>query len=156
MKTHRIEFCDFKNPTHVAALGNLLNHYMGDPMGDHPSHNKEQQLQLVNGLATFPTALVLFLYVDNQAVGMVVCFELFSTFHVKPYLYIHDVIIHKDFRGKGLGSILLEEVVLYSTDKKYCKITLEVRADNHAAQRLYQSLGFAECEPIMHFWTKLL
>jgi ribosomal protein S18 acetylase RimI-like enzyme len=38
----------------------------------------------------------------------------------------------------------------------YCKVTLEVRDDNRNAKELYQSLGFKDTEPKMHFWTKVI
>jgi len=110
----------------------------------------------VDGLANHPTAFVLFICHEGRYAGMVTCFELFSTFTVKPYLYVHDVVIHSDFRGKGLGRKLMEQVVAYSNERNYCKITLEVREDNPVAQQLYKSLGFDECNPSMLFWTKKL
>lgn len=150
------EFCDYENPVHLNALADLLNHYMQDPMGDHTPLTKREQLRLVDGLANHPSAFVLFVRVDGHFAGLVTCFELFSTFNVKPYLYIHDVVVHSDYRGKGLGRKLLERLVEYSTEKNFCKITLEVRSDNPVAQNLYQSLGFEECQPNMYFWTKHL
>ncbi len=150
------EFCDYENPEHLNALADLLNHYMQDPMGDHAPLTKREQLRLVDGLANHPSAFVLFVCVDGRFAGMVTCFELFSTFNVRPYLYIHDVVVHSDFRGQGLGRKLMERLVEYSTEKNFCKITLEVRSDNPVAQNLYQSLGFEECQPNMYFWTKHL
>lgn len=150
------EFCDYENPVHLNALADLLNHYMQDPMGGHPPLTKREQLHLVDGLANHPSAFVLFVCADEQYVGLVTCFELFSTFNVKPYLYIHDVVVRTDFRGQGLGRKLIEKLVEYSNEKKFCKITLEVRSDNPVAQKLYNSLGFEECQPNMYFWTKHL
>jgi len=156
MTDSTFEFCDFENPVHLKSLADLLNHYMDDPMGDHPPLTKLEQLRLVDGLANHPTAFVLFICHEGRYAGLVTCFELFSTFNVKPYLYIHDVVIHADFRGKGLGRELLEKLVAYSNERNYCKITLEVREDNLVAQQLYKSLGFDECTPAMLFWTKKL
>jgi ribosomal protein S18 acetylase RimI-like enzyme len=151
-----IERCNFQQPEHVTSLIDLLNHYMEDPMGDHPVLTPEEQLRLVDGLSKHPGAFVLFLCQEGQRVGMVTCFELFSTFNVKPYLYVHDVVIHADFRGKGLGRIMMEQVILYANERDWCKVTLEVREDNPVAQQLYSSLGFEACSPNMLFWTKRL
>ena len=35
----------------------------------------------------------------------------------------------------------------------YCKITLEVRADNITAKKTYLKSGFSPCEPPMEFWV---
>jgi len=148
------EFCDFENPEHLNALTELTNHYMTDPMGGAEPLNKLQQLRLVDGLANHPTAEVLFAITDAKAVGLATCFVNFSTFKVKPYLYIHDIVVLDEYRGKGIGKGLMQKLIEISAERKYCKVTLEVREDNPTAQSLYKSLGFDECEPRMHFWTK--
>jgi len=146
--------CDFENPSHLDALADLLNQYMADPMGDAPPLNKLQQLRLVDGLANHPAAFVLFVLVDDKIVGLATCFILFSTFNVKSYLNIHDFFIQSEYRGKGLANALMQELITTSKDRKYCKLTLEVREDNVVAQGLYKCLGFEECNPKMLFWTK--
>ena len=150
------EFCDYENPLHLTALVDLLNHYMTDPMGEAPPLNKLQQLRLVDGLSNHPAALVLFVLYDGEIVGLATCFINFSTFNVKSYLYIHDIVVYADFRNKGLGKALMEKLIEISTEREYCKITLEVREDNFQAQGVYFSLGFEECTPGMLFWTKKL
>ena len=154
--TISFEHCDFENPMHLEALVGLLNHYMTDPMGDALPLNKLKQLRLVDGLANHPTALVLFVLYDGEIAGLSTCFINFSTFNVKSYLYIHDIIVYAGFRGKGLGRALMEYLIKLSLERDYCKITLEVREDNLLARGLYRSLGFDECTPDMLFWTKKL
>jgi len=150
------EFCDFENPMHLNALSELLNMYMADPMGGAPQLNKLQQLRLVDGLANHPSSFVLFEIYNGTIVGLATCFINFSTFMVKPYLNIHDFFVHPNFRGNGLANNLMQELVSISKERKYGKITLEVREDNFVAQGLYKSLGFEDCKPKMYFWTKKL
>ncbi|VBB44708.1 GCN5-related N-acetyltransferase [uncultured Paludibacter sp.] len=150
------EFCDFENAEHLKALAALTNHYMMDAMGGGSQLNKIQQLRLVDGLANHPSAEVLFAVIDNEVVGLATCFVNFSTFNIKPYLYIHDIVVLKQFRGKGVGKELIAKLIELSSERKYCKVTLEVREDNIVAQKLYKSFGFDECDPRMLFWTKKL
>ena len=152
----KFEFCDFENPTHLTSLVDLLNMYMADPMGDAQQLNKLQQLRLVDGLANHPSSFVLFEIYTGNIVGLATCFINFSTFMVKPYLNIHDFFVHPDYRSKGLANSLMQELIIISKERKYGKITLEVREDNLVAQGLYKSLGFEECKPKMLFWTKKL
>lgn len=156
MNTLSFEFCDFENPIHLAALADLTNQYMIDPMGDVPPLSKFQQLRLVDGLANHPSSLVLFVLYDGVIAGLTTCFINFSTFKVKSYLYIHDIIVNPAYRGKGLGKAMMEKLEEVSEERDYCKITLEVREDNTVAQSLYRSLGYDECNPKMFFWTKKL
>jgi len=150
------EFCDFQNPQHVEAYTGLLNHYMSDPMGDFPLHDKNLQQLLVERLSKHPTAFVLFILCDGKFAGFSTCFVNFSTFKIKPFLYIHDICIHQEFRGKELGRKLMEKLVSIAKERNYCKISLEVRSDNTSAKVLYHKLGFGECEPKMHYWEKIL
>lgn len=150
------EFCDWNNPIHTTAFLDLLNHYMLDPMGDHPPLNNEKQINLEKGLQNHPTAEVMLMKEYEKYVGMATVFVNFSTFNVKPYLYIHDVVILDECRGKGYGKALIRELIEISKKRGYCKLTLEVREDNPAAQKVYRGLGFEDVEPKMYFWTKKL
>lgn len=150
------ELCDYTNPNHLNNLADLLQEYMADPMGGHSAHSKLQQLRLVDGLANHPKSFVVFAIVEDKIVGMATCFELFSTFEVKPFVNIHDLIVSKQYRGKGYGKAILNEVARIAEEKKCCKVSLEVRTDNTLAQGLYRSLGFSEAEPDMLFWIKKL
>ena len=155
-KDIHVELCDFENREHTNRFTELLNHYMEDPMGDATPLDKNQQDLLLKELSQNPKAFVLLLFYDDNIVGFSTVFELFSTFKVKPYLYIHDFVIYGNYRGKGLGKSLMDGVMNLANQRNCCKITLEVRFDNHSAQKLYKNCGFEPCEPDMHFWTKLL
>ncbi len=150
------ELCDFENPTHLRAVAELLQGYMADPMGEHRPHTKLEQLRLVDGLASHPKAFVVLVSDESQAIGMATCFELFSTFEVKPFINIHDVYLKPSHRGMGIGRGMLQYIAEIANEKSCCKITLEVRTDNAVAQSLYRSEGYAECTPDMLFWTKKL
>ena len=147
------EFCDFENPEHLTTLAKLVDAYKADPMGDSPQLSKLQQLRLVDGLASHPKALVVFVLWKNEVAGFSVCFENFSTFMVKSYLYIHDFFVLIQFRGKGIAKNMMQELLSISKQRGYCKLTLEVREDNSVAKSLYNSFGFEACAPNMLFWT---
>ncbi len=150
------EICDFENPTHLTAVADLLQGYMADPMGEHRPHTKLEQLRLVDGLASHPKAFVVLTSSDGEAIGLATCFELFSTFEVKPIINIHDFYLRDSFRGFGIGRGMLQFVSDVAQERGCCKVTLEVRTDNTVAQGLYRSEGFTECKPEMLFWSKKL
>lgn len=149
-------FCDYSNEYHCERFAWLINHYMSDPMGEVKPLTMVEQLRLVDRMSKHPAAFVLFAVLDEEIVGLATCFINFSTFKVKPYLNIHDVIVQKEFRGYGFGRFLMQKCMDIARDRKYCKVTLEVRDDNFQAQKLYKSLGFDDSNPVMHFWTKEL
>ena len=147
-------FCDFSNEEHCHKLTALINQYITDPMGGGTKLNARQKLRLIDGLASHPSCFVLFALVDQQIVGLAACFINFSTFKAKSFINIHDLIIQNNFRGKGLGRRLLQQIELIAKERKCCKITLEVREDNYTAQNLYTEQGFKDGIPAMRFWTK--
>ena len=150
------EFCDFSNEEHLRNFAGLVNEYISDPMGGGEPLTHLQQLRLVDGMANHPSGFVIFALNKDLIVGLVTCFVNFSTFKAKNYLYIHDIIVREEFRGKGIGRQLIQRCINLAIERKYCKVTLEVRNDNVIAKRLYESFGFRDTDPMMHFWTREL
>ena len=56
--------------------------------------------------------------------------------------YINNVLIDVDYRGQGLGRILLQELLRVGRKNGVPEFTLEVRVSNTPAIKLYESLGF--------------
>lgn len=150
------EECCFGDPYHCTRLAELISEYALDPMGNGKRFTKLEQLHLIDGIEKHPAKLILFALIKNKIVGVVVGFVNFSTFNLRPYINIHDIVVQKEFRENGIGRKLLQEVQAISVSKKYCKITLEVRHDNIIAKELYTSEGYTECSTPMYFWNKIL
>lgn len=73
---------------------------------------------------------------DGRILGDIVVWLAGSTAHVAT------LAVHPDVRQKGVGSCLLANALLESIDRKMTESLLEVRAQNHAAQQLYQKFGY--------------
>ncbi|NLS44578.1 MAG: ribosomal protein S18-alanine N-acetyltransferase [Firmicutes bacterium] len=56
--------------------------------------------------------------------------------------HITNIAVHPDFRKKGIGEKLLVTAIDYVESQGVNSITLEVRASNTVAQRLYRKTGF--------------
>jgi ribosomal-protein-alanine N-acetyltransferase len=56
--------------------------------------------------------------------------------------HISTIAVHPDWRGNGLGELLLLTVIEQSAKMKSSIVTLEVRPSNKIAQSLYQKYGF--------------
>ena len=100
-------------------------------------------------------------FAAQTPVGLVLCFEGFSSFLCQPLLNIHDVVVDPRFRGQGVAQQLLQEVESIARQRGCCKLTLEVLSGNLAAQSAYKKFGFAayELDPAMGqamFWQKYL
>lgn len=148
--------CDFNNPAHTDALVYLINHYISDKMGGGKPLDNLQKISLVEGLRNHPSKLILFALSGNTFIGLTVCFINFATFTVKPFINIHDIVVLDSHRNKGIGRLLLQEIIKRARQLDCSKVTLEVREDNLNAQHLYKSIGFEECNPKMYFWSNYL
>lgn len=56
--------------------------------------------------------------------------------------HISTIAVHPDWRGNGLGELLLLTAIELSAKMERGIVTLEVRPSNKTAQRLYQKYGF--------------
>lgn len=135
---------DLHEPQHQQAILYLINAYARDPMGDGQDLPAAVRDRLIPGLRQHPTALVFLAFDAATPVGIAVCFVGFSTFAARPLINIHDLAVVSDYRGRGIGRLLLQQVEAKGHELGCCKLTLEVRADNYSAQRLYQRCGFAD------------
>jgi GNAT superfamily N-acetyltransferase len=137
------------------ALCTLLNHYAQDPMGGSAPLAADVLARLCDDLAERPFAFSFIAWAASpekdgkghpdgeRAVGLVNCMEGYSTFKAKPLINIHDLIVHSEWRGQGVGQRLMQAVEHVAHSKGACKITLEVLTGNHTAMQSYQRFGFA-------------
>lgn len=75
---------------------------------------------------------------DGQVIGYAGMWVLFDEAHVT------SVATRREFRGRGLGTALMLEIMGQALLRGANKMTLEVRPSNQVARRLYQGLGFVE------------
>jgi len=55
---------------------------------------------------------------------------------------IHNIAVHREFRRRGLGRLLLNQVVSRARRRQSLRVTLEVRISNIGARKLYEATGF--------------
>lgn len=143
MSQVRIVAADLDDPQHQRAVLALTDAYARDPMGAGRSLDEAVKARLIPGLRAHPTSIIFLAYVGQEAVGIASCFRGFSTFLALPLINVHDLAVLPHLRGQGIGRKLLQAVIEHGRALGCCKITLETQEHNHAAQRLYASVGFA-------------
>ena len=57
-------------------------------------------------------------------------------------IHITNIVVKKDFRNNGIGSLLLQKLIELSKQKDITSITLEVNELNICAIKLYEKFGF--------------
>ena len=68
-------------------------------------------------------------------------FELINEVKESGLPYFSNIVVHHDYRGLKLGSIMMD-YILKEFKNKYYKFILDVLAENLAAVRLYEKMGF--------------
>ncbi len=58
--------------------------------------------------------------------------------------HVTNIAIAPRWRGRGLGTRLLEDMLQFAADSGMAFMTLEVRRSNEVAQRLYRAHGFVD------------
>ena len=58
---------------------------------------------------------------------------------------ISNIVVHKDFRNRKIGSLLLENLINLALSLNLKCINLEVRESNLPAIKLYEKFGFEVC-----------
>ncbi len=152
---------DYRNPSHETDIISLMQAYALDPMGGGKPLAESVINNLCQQLATRSYAFTLIGYIDGNAAGLINCFEQFATFACKPLINIHDVVVLKLYRGRGLSKQMLAQVEQIAQQKGCCKLTLEVLSGNPIARAAYSSFGFSgyELSPETgqaEFWQKAL
>jgi ribosomal protein S18 acetylase RimI-like enzyme len=143
---------DYLNGRDAADLTVLLDLYARDPMGGARPLAPAVLQRVCSDLASRPNAASFIADWHpssgseqgiSVAVGLINCFEGYSTFKAKPLLNIHDIVVHPDYRGRGVAQALLGAAQELAMARGCCKLTLEVLSGNVLAMRSYDSFGFA-------------
>jgi GNAT superfamily N-acetyltransferase len=87
------------------------------------------------------TAEVLLASEGNTNVGFAVFFHNFSTFLGKPGIYLEDVFIKPEFRGRGYGKALMVYVARLAKARDCGRFEWSVLNWNTPSIKFYQSLG---------------
>lgn len=110
LPTLRVCRANYADPVHAKALVSLLDVYARDPMGGGEPLSVFVRSNLVQALADRPQAFSVLAFdgasqnAEARAVGLVNCFEGFSTFACQPLVNVHDVAVVPEYRGQGVGT----------------------------------------------------
>jgi GNAT superfamily N-acetyltransferase len=78
---------------------------------------------------------------DGQAAGFILWFYTFSSFAGRHGIWIEDLYVRENFRGKGLGAAMLHAVARRSVEEKLGRLEWSVLDWNENAIRFYRGAG---------------
>jgi len=79
--------------------------------------------------------------VDGEIAGMAIWFLNYSTWQGKHGIYLEDLFIKPEFRGKGYGKALLQHLARVCDERGYGRFQWWVLDWNSPAIEFYKSLG---------------
>lgn len=88
-----------------------------------------------------PVAEALIAENSGSPVGFALFFHNFSTFLGRPGLYLEDLYVRPESRGKGIGKLLLRELARIASERGCGRLEWAVLDWNGPAIRFYESLG---------------
>ncbi len=92
-----------------------------------------------------PYAEVVFACRDGQPVGFALFFHNFSTFLGRPGIYLEDLFVRPEARGKGIGKRLLQWLAGIAVARNCARLDWAVLDWNAPSIAFYRSLG---AEPV--------
>ncbi len=85
---------------------------------------------------------------NGTILGMINLLFTISTAEGGFVIMLEDVIVHRDYRGRGFGDMLLRHAVEYAKKKDFARITLLTDRLNAEGQRFFREHGFVESKMI--------
>lgn len=133
---------NYSNTGDAQTIVSLLAAYALDEAGGGIPLAPEALERLPGELARRPTAFSVLAFDGERAVGLINCFEGFSTFAARPLINVHDVVVLDSHRGRRIAQAMLETVAIEARRRGACKLTLEVLQGNASAIAAYHRAGF--------------
>ena len=78
---------------------------------------------------------------DGKIAGQALFFKNFSTFLGKPGIYLEDLYVKPEMRGKGIGKALLEKIIFWAKERNYGRVEWSVLDWNEPAIDFYKKIG---------------
>jgi GNAT superfamily N-acetyltransferase len=88
-----------------------------------------------------PFAEAILAEVDGTAAGYALFFPTYSSFRGQPGLYLEDVFVRSEYRGRGIGKALLAVVARAAVERGCGRLEWSVLDWNAPAIAFYQSAG---------------
>jgi len=78
---------------------------------------------------------------SGQVVGYSISFTSYSTFRAQPGIWLEDLYVSPEFRGKGYGKALLQNLMAVARAREAGRLEWSVLDWNESAIRFYEAMG---------------
>jgi GNAT superfamily N-acetyltransferase len=88
-----------------------------------------------------PFAEVIIAEEDGKPAGFALFFHNYSTFLAQPGIYLEDLFVKPEYRGRGYGKALLARLAQIARERKCGRVDWAVLDWNEPSIKFYESLG---------------
>lgn len=100
-------------------------------------------------------SVVLLATAGERAAGFTQLYPLFSSTRCRRILVLNDLYVPPEFRRSGVGRLLMDAARTHALETGIAELELATARDNHAAQALYESLGWRRDDQFLHYGLAL-
>ncbi len=138
-KAHELKFesRSEENFPDLVALITALATYEKLPPPDEAARERLRE----HGLGQKPGFEAKLARLRNRYVGYLIYFQTYSSFHARPSLYLEDIFVLEEFRGKGIGSKLLKFTARRALKLGCCRMEWTALDWNTPAHNFYKKNG---------------
>ncbi|WP_320170506.1 N-acetyltransferase family protein [Maridesulfovibrio sp.] len=139
--TDRIVLCTFDS--HAESILNIFNEAIinSTALYDYKERDKDS---MVGWFETKQAKGYPVIGIENPA-GTLIGFGSYGSFRAWPaykYTIEHSIYVHKDFRGRGIGKILMRELINKAAENDFHAMIGGIDATNIGSIRLHEKFGF--------------
>ncbi|HZW08682.1 MAG TPA: GNAT family N-acetyltransferase [Phycisphaerales bacterium] len=127
-------------PLILALIGELAA-YEREPQAVEATEEMLDRQLFGPGFGRGPTAECVIGELDGRAQGFALYFTSFSTWRGRPGLYLEDLFVRPEARGRGLGGALFGRLARIALERGFGRMEWAVLDWNEPAIGFYRSLG---------------
>ncbi|MDI3487207.1 GNAT family N-acetyltransferase [Methanolobus sp.] len=109
-----------------------------EDLSDHVLSTKETLHEALFGERIYAEAIIA--EIDRKPAGFIIFFHNFSSFTGKPGLYIEDIFVYPEYRGKGVGKALMRHCGKIARERNCGRLEWSV-LDWNPARKFYEHMG---------------
>jgi ribosomal protein S18 acetylase RimI-like enzyme len=91
-----------------------------------------------------PGSGILLAELEGEVAGLLSYSVRPDLYHAAPAALAEELVVHAPFRGRGVGSALLQAFLARMAEVGCAEVAIGVMPDNQVAQRLYRAHGLVE------------
>ena len=96
-------------------------------------------------------AEAIIVFQENLPVGYAIFYPNFASFRGQRGIYLEDIYIKQEFRGRGAGEMILKHIAKIGKERGFERIDFQVLEWNTPAVGFYERLGASRDEEERHF-----